>query len=325
MDLSQVDFEAAERSLRGVAVGDSLGLPYEGLSSRRGLRLMPFPLRQRLIGGYGFVSDDTVQSAIALASLARRPESPRAFQDEFGHRLRVWFLSIPPGIGFSTVKACLRLCIGVSPSRAGVFSAGNGAAMRAAVIGAALQALPEERIRFVEHGSMVTHTDPRAVEGAQLVALAAALAAQGRLTALEDEARALVPHWSWHERWPDDGPTGYVLHTVNAAIRIVTTSSGFEDAMRKVIEFGGDTDTVGAIVGGILGAAPSSGPVPPEWNRILGWPQTGDFVRIRAGAPTPYLRLVLANALALPIILFHGLRRTLPPYGGRLTCESRET
>lgn len=46
-------------SLLGTAVGDAIGLPYEGLSRRRALKLLGKPTKHRLFFGKGMVSDDT--------------------------------------------------------------------------------------------------------------------------------------------------------------------------------------------------------------------------------------------------------------------------
>jgi ADP-ribosyl-[dinitrogen reductase] hydrolase len=45
--------------LLGTAIGDALGLPYEGLSPQRQRRLFPHPDRHQLVFGKGMVSDDT--------------------------------------------------------------------------------------------------------------------------------------------------------------------------------------------------------------------------------------------------------------------------
>ena len=49
--------------LLGTAVGDSLGLPREGLSRRRATRLYPGGLQQQLIARRRMLSDDTVPRA----------------------------------------------------------------------------------------------------------------------------------------------------------------------------------------------------------------------------------------------------------------------
>jgi len=308
------DLDRALNSLRGVAIGDSLGLVYEGLAARRGTRLYPLPLRQRFLFGRGVTSDDTAQSAMIVQSLARHPTDIEAFQTDFAQRLKVWFAAIPPGIGLSTVKACLRLWIGKGPKRSGVPSAGNGAAMRSSVIGAAFAHDPAARIAFVEASTRVTHTHPLAVQGAQLIALAAALSATGQASEFDRQANELCPEWPWEEKWPERGPGGYVLHSVNAGIEVWKENLGWEDAIVRVIQLGGDTDTVGAMVGGILGASGDFSGVKPEWQRTLNWPQPRDYEAIRKGWQVPQARMVLDNLLILPIVLLHGMRRLFPPY-----------
>ena len=44
----------------GGALGDSVGLPSEGLNARRIARLRPGALQQSLVFGKGMVSDDTL-------------------------------------------------------------------------------------------------------------------------------------------------------------------------------------------------------------------------------------------------------------------------
>src|SRR5205807_5170254 len=77
--------------------------------------------------------------------------------------------------GFGTLRACGRMALGLRTS--GVPSAGNGAAMRAAVIGVFFADRPAERLRFGRALAEVTHTDARAVEGALYVAEVAAACA----------------------------------------------------------------------------------------------------------------------------------------------------
>lgn len=277
--------------------------------------MFPLPLRQRLLFNRGMTSDDTAQSALIAASLVRHPNDVSAFQADFGKELRKWFVSLPPGIGLSTAKACLRLCFGTKPRFSGVASAGNGAAMRSAVIGAAFAHDSTARIAFVDASARVTHTHPRAIEGAQIVALAAALSATGGAKEFDREAAALVPDWPWHEGWPEHrGPSGYVVHSVNAVISIWKEGLGWEGSLTRVVQLGGDTDTVGAMVGGILGASGDFVGIKPAWEHTIGWPQSKDFEAIGAGSHTSFGRLALSHAMGLPIVLLHGFRRLLPPY-----------
>ena len=148
-------------TLLGTALGDALGLPLEGLSARaiarrfgRGAAASDTPPhlteRFRLLGRTGYVSDDTEQSALVAQSLARHPNDNAACVAAFRRSMGAWLLRLPFGLGFSTLRACLRILVGLRPS--GVASAGNGAAMRAAIIGVFYRDAPETR-RAVGQGA----------------------------------------------------------------------------------------------------------------------------------------------------------------------------
>lgn len=278
---------------------------------------MPFPLRQRLLGNKGTVSDDTVQSALVLSALMRSNGSTDVFAKLLAKDLKIWFLAVPPGIGLATIKSCLRLLLGVSPTRSGVNSAGNGAAMRAAIIGAALSSSDEERIKFVEASSRITHSHPDAIVGAQLVALAAALQTRDELQSFKDHASAIAPNWNLDLVWKESGPTGYVLLSVNAAVMICTKPEiTLEEGVRQAVALGGDTDTVGAIVGGILGSQHTASKIDENLLKYVGWPQPAEIQSISLGSRfgVSYFRLLGQHVFALPAILAFGVRRLLPPY-----------
>jgi ADP-ribosylglycohydrolase len=129
--------EAIAGCILGCAVGDAIGLPYEGLSRRRGVRLIGEPTRHRFLPGRGMVSDDTEHTCMAGQALCECPADPDAFARAFARRLRWWLLGGPAGIGSATLRATIKLWAGFSPANSGVFSAGNGPAMRSAVLGAA--------------------------------------------------------------------------------------------------------------------------------------------------------------------------------------------
>ena len=347
-------------SLLGTAVGDAIGLPYEGLSARRGSRLLGPPERHRLLAGRGMVSDDTEHACmVAQALIASRGDDER-FVRRLAWSLRVWLLLLPAGIGWATLRACLRLWAGVPPRRSGVFSAGNGPAMRSAVIGAAVRDAGRS-IELTRLSARLTHRDPRAVHGAVAVALAASMAAKsaGRVEEVEgadyvaalraavpqDEAPALLASI---ERAADSaaagestrsfagslgltrGVTGFVEHSVPVAVHAwLSHQSDMRGAVGSAVACGGDTDTVAAIVGGIVGARVGKQGIPADWLRgLVDWPRTVTWVE-RLGERT-HLALHAAEHPAVPrlfapallfrnvvfagIVIAHGLRRLLPPY-----------
>lgn len=121
--------DAIAGCLLGKAVGDALGLPCEGLTPQRQRRLFPNLDGYRLLpGGRGLVSDDTEHTCLIAQSLIVSAGEAALFEKRFARELRLWLLLLPAGVGLATLRATLRLLVGVPPARSGVFSAGNGPA-----------------------------------------------------------------------------------------------------------------------------------------------------------------------------------------------------
>ena len=87
-------------------------------------------------------------------------------------------------MGLATARAILKLWIGRDPRNSGVFSAGNGPAMRAGLLG--LVAKDDEELRaLVSASTRITHTDPRAERAALLVAVVGSIASGTETTTRE--------------------------------------------------------------------------------------------------------------------------------------------
>jgi ADP-ribosyl-[dinitrogen reductase] hydrolase len=333
-------------TLLGAALGDAMGLATEGMTAGAIARRFGRVERFHLIGSMGFVSDDTEQMALVAQCLARHPDDPDRCVRAFRRSLLGWFCRLPWGIGWATVRACIRIGLRVTPS--GVISAGNGAAMRAAIIGAFFNDRPGERETFGRALAEVTHRDPRAVEGALYVAeLAAACArspigtqpeacqqqARGCVTVAPlgeaiDRARDLaVRRASTQEAASACGTSGFVLHSVSfATFGLLRYGSDPLLAMTEVINAGGDTDSTAAILGAWLGALHGEaalpraliakihdGPFGPSHLRAL----AECLASVREGAAVTVPRYSASAALArnlflYPVILGHGFRRLLP-------------
>ncbi len=169
--------------LWGTAVGDALGLSCEGLSKSRQQRLFPDPARYHFLFGRGMVSDDTEHTWMTAQALLVSGGDPERFGRSLAWKLRGWALCLPAGVGFATLRATLRLWMGLSYTRSGVYSAGNGPAMRSALIGVCYGDDRQRLYDLVRVCTRITHTDPKAEAGALLIALAAYLAASGRTSA----------------------------------------------------------------------------------------------------------------------------------------------
>lgn len=260
--------------LLGTAIGDALGLPFEGMSAAAIARRAAPLDRYRLFGARGFVSDDTEQSALVAQSLARHPRARAECVRALERSLLGWFARLPWGIGWGTLRACVRIALRMN--RTGVASAGNGAAMRSAIVGAFFFDDPATRRSFADAFARVTHVDARAVEGARFVAELAAhavrasadddrdgLVATARGAVEEpslgraiDDARALARDGASVDIAVRTlGSSGFVVHSVAiAAYAFARFGDDPSRAIANVIRAGGDTDTNAAIVGSWVGA-----------------------------------------------------------------------
>ena len=125
--------------------------------------------------------------------------------------------------------------------------------------------------------SALTHGDPSAGEGCAIFheLIRVALDGGDPLAAVEPTL-TLVPE-EHRARWaavldsgwtPDQAtePNGAVWPTLGAAVWALRVSSSFEEAMRRVIDLGGDTDTVAAVTGGLVGAVVGITGIPMRWT-----------------------------------------------------------
>lgn len=281
----------------------------------------------------------------AQALLVSRDE-PDRFARALARKLRWWLLGAPAAIGWGTLRALVRSWIGFSPSRSGVRSAGNGAAMRAPIIGAWFSDA-DQLAAFVRASSAITHRDPRANAGALAIALAARHAVHARSVdppALLAEIRervddaeldahlARLSHALERDLPPTElaaalglsrGVTGYVHHTVPLCLYSWLRSPyDFRRAVTDVITLGGDADTTGAIVGALAGAAVGEAGIPREWLDIVDYPRSlawirrlGEHVHTRAGpVPLAWQLVPIRNIAFLAVVIPIALRRMLPPY-----------
>jgi len=68
--------------------------------------------------------------------------------------------------------------------------------------------------------------------------------------------------------------SGYVVHSMQAALWAIDQSTDFESAVLKAVNLGGDADTVGAIVGQLAGRIYGYTGIPPHWRTRLAQHET---------------------------------------------------
>ncbi len=230
----------------GAIAGDIIGSPYEST------RNPPLADEFLLFGPDSRFTDDTVLTVAVAHVLMEGGGYVEAFHEYF-------WLYPDAGYGGRFFEW------GKRRETEPYGSWGNGSAMRVSPIGYAFDTL-EEVLDEAARSAEVTHDHPEGIKGAQAVAAAVFLARNGAGKA--EIRRYLEATFGY----PLDGTVaalrargGFDVScqgTVPQAVIAVLESRDYEDAVRKAVSIGGDTDTLAAMAGGI--AEPLYGGVPPQ-------------------------------------------------------------
>jgi ADP-ribosylglycohydrolase len=162
-------------------------------------------------------------------------------------------------------------------------SYGNGSAMRVSAVGWFFDTL-EETERVAAISAAITHNHPEGIKGAQATAAAIFLARTGRT---KEEIRDYIEktygydlHKTWAYWHPIYGWEDSCQGTVPQAIIAFLDSADFEDAIRKAVSLGGDSDTLACITGGIAEAFYKE--IPKAMAEKVQNLLPGEFVRVLA-------------------------------------------
>lgn len=137
------------------------------------------------------------------------------------------------------------------------YSWGNGSAMRVSPVGFAFNSV-ENVLAEAKKSAEVTHNHPEGIKGAQATALAIFLAREGRSKA--EIRREISKRFAYDlNRTLDEIRPDYHFDvscqgSVPEAMIAFFESKDYEDAVRKGISLGGDSDTIACIAGGIAQA-----------------------------------------------------------------------
>ena len=281
--------EKFEGCLLGLAVGDALGGPLEFLT-RDQIGIRHATVTEMIGGGWldlrpGETTDDTAMAlALAESLVAKKGFDPA---DVMQHYLR-WYRTGPKDIG-NTIRAALRhIDDGGDWKEAAVRAseivrgetAGNGAMMRCAPLALLRHRDLDALVRDCAAEARLTHFDPRAGAGSAALGVAIALAFQETdrkklldraFEALENNADGvanLLPDVS-AKREGELRPEGFVVDSLEVALWHFLRAKNFEECLIKIVNTGGDADTIGAIAGALGGAYWGVGAIPTRWLRTI--------------------------------------------------------
>lgn len=230
----------------GAIAGDIIGSVYEGANIKT-------PHFEPLFSPHCHPTDDTVLTlAVAEWILG-------GTRNDLPEYLRSWFHEVPwAGFGATFVRWA-----GGKLGDGPYGSWGNGSAMRVSPVGFAFDKL-EEVLEFAKRSAEVTHNHPEGIRGAQATAGAVFLArTQRSKDVIRDFVISTIGYdisRSLDEIRPDYQFDVSCQGSVPQAITAFLESDSYEDAVRKAISIGGDSDTIACIAGGIAHAY--YGPLP---------------------------------------------------------------
>ena len=220
----------------GAILGDIVGSTYESANAKDyNFELFP--------KGSSFTDDSVLTIAVAEAILKGC---------DYGQNIKKWALRYPKKAYGNRFRQWM-----TSDNNEPYGSFGNGSAMRVSAVGW-LFGSEETVLREAEKSTACTHNHPEGIKGAQATAISIYFARKGKdkdfiKTYIEDKfgynlnrsVEEIRKTYSF-----DESCQG----TVPESIICFLESTSFEDAIRKAIYIGGDSDTIAAIAGSIAEA-----------------------------------------------------------------------
>ncbi|NJE60383.1 ADP-ribosylglycohydrolase family protein [Thermococcus sp. 21S7] len=278
--------------LWGVIVGDAFGFPFQftpkDTMERKYSNPAEIPMKN------GLWSDD---SSLTLATAHALTEGYHL--EKIAENFLRWYQDgefTPKGYAFdegiTSSRAIERIAEGVPPLEAGGNGErdnGNGSLMRIlpATYYTYFKMGPlEEKLWLIHEVSMITHAHPRSLVGCGIYSLVVwnlldgmdkfeayykAIRATEELYSEEPFAKELTHYervlsGKIHEIGRDKiRGSGYVVHTLEAALWAFLRNESFADAIKEVVSLGEDTDTTGAVTGGLAGTYYRIDNIPEDW------------------------------------------------------------
>lgn len=282
-------------ALLGVSVGDALGVPVEFIS-RAVIRKNPVT-DMIGYGTYnlppGTFSDDSSLAFCLAEALTGNFDLRTIGQNFVKWRDHNYWTARGNvfDIGMGTNEAIIRLAKGIRPDLAGgadAASNGNGSLMRILPLVFYMTDKPiDERYEIARQVSSLTHRHIRSVIACfyylefarQLLEKKHPLEIYINLQSLITDFITSIPNTGFELGLFDrllkqnifelneDSiySDGYVLHTLEASIWCLLTTNNYKDAVLKAVNLGQDTDTTGAVTGGLAGLYYGMDTIPASW------------------------------------------------------------
>lgn len=284
------DINQVRGALYGVAIGDALGAPlenmtYEEINGKYGIvdGIMDRPAANWRAGE---TTDDTDMMLCVAAGIIEKPVNPIS---AIGKHFVAWLHSSPKDVGLTcalAISAYERLALltdmdadtekkwvqaaMTTNAQLNGQSGGNGALMRC-IYPAFAYGDKNKAISVAQEIGRMTHV---AAESDEAIKIYISIIHDLRIGMPLVGAVLENIKGTQYEKLINEPvePTGYVVNTLACALWAVLHAGSFEQAVILTVNLGGDTDTIGAVAGGIAGSAYGWDKIPCRWVRALAYP-----------------------------------------------------
>ena len=255
-------------AIYGLAVGDALGVPFE-FANRCSFNCKDMVGYRTHNQPPGTWSDDTSMTLATCASI--KENNKKINIKDIRKRFENWIFEgeyTANGdvfdYGITTINALSR-----GKGYFDINSNGNGSLMR--ILPLAFVNASDNEINKV---SAITHGHEISIEGCRIyVAIARKLLKGKNLKEILSEIEVSEVYSSLRTLdgvgENDIKSTGYVVDTLEASLWCILKTDNYRSAVLKAVNLGDDTDTVGAVTGGLAGIIYGYEDIPKEWISVL--------------------------------------------------------
>lgn len=288
----------------GLAIGDALGVPFEfksrtEISKNPIVNMCEYGTHNQPMGTW---SDDT---SLTLALIDSLVKNEGINYNDIMNKFSSWLMYgeyTATGevfdVGNSTSRAIMNYGRGINPLECGgasEYENGNGSLMRILPIAYYLSMQNdnsmEYRMNIVRNISSLTHRHSISIVGCGIYISVALQMLKCELSLFECVKQGTKEAIEYYENKMIDGvnayirlrdiqifsnvsesdirSSGYVADTLEAAIWCLLNTDSFESCVLKAVNLGDDTDTVGAVAGGLAGIYYGIDNIPKEWLEVV--------------------------------------------------------
>jgi ADP-ribosyl-[dinitrogen reductase] hydrolase len=292
-------FEQLKSAVFGLVVGDALGVPVE-FEPRWKLRENPVE-NMRAFGTYkqpaGTWSDDSSLTLCLLDSLCEGYDLY-----DIAQKFSDWLFNnywTPHGkvfdVGTSTYAAINRFEREGNPEISGnndEQSNGNGSLMRILPLAFYIADLPiEQRFQKIKEVSSITHAHLRSVLGCfiYIEMILEVIQTNDKIQAYQNTQKNVLDFIAQNPELQSEAThydnilkqniadleeqairgSGYVVHCLEASLWCFLKTENYEEAVLKAVNLGEDTDTTGAVTGGLAGLFYGFEQIPQAWYQEI--------------------------------------------------------